>query len=194
MAVAAVGVALFGEWRTNKRFRQQLQMTVSQLRAERAEAENREHRTATLAVAVDFGRYTGANDPGLHLVPRDLQPGETEFMTVSVENRSPYPITRMTVEFSADGQHFEPAMQVKAGTEHGYMVGYSPIHSGFSMPLTAGQSASFASGPILSETISRSCVKVQWADAWFDSWEHNGEVLPMITSGERAGATAALHP
>src|ERR1700722_18697574 len=100
-------------------------MTVSQLSAERVEAQNREHRTAALAIAVDFGRYTGANDPGLHLIARDLQPGETELMTVPVENRSPYPITRMTVQFSADGQHFEPAMQAKAGTEHGNTRGYN---------------------------------------------------------------------
>jgi hypothetical protein len=107
-------------------------------------------------------------------------------MTVSVENRSPYPITRMTVHFSADGQHFVPAMQAKAGTEHGNTRGYNPIHDGFSMPLTAGQSASFASGPILSETISSPTVKVQWTDAWLNGWEHNGEVLRMMTSGKRA--------
>ena len=185
VAFAAVTVALFGEWRTNKRFRQQLQMTVNQLSAEREEAENREHRTAALAITVDFGRYTGANDPGLHLFPRNLEPGETEYMTASVENRSPYPITRMTVRFSADGEQFESAMQAKSGTEQSSMDGYTPIHGGYSMPLAARQSASFASGPILSEKISRPRVQVEWTDGWFNRWEHSGEELRMITSGER---------
>jgi hypothetical protein len=184
VAIAAVGVALFGELRTNNRFQRQLQMTVNQLSAERIEAADREQRTVALAVAVDFSRYTGANDPGIRFTARPAERGQGEIRTVAVENHSVYPITGITVDFSCDGVGFAPAAQAKAGTVQANVTGYAPIPEGFSMPLAAGQAISFASDLISTSDLSRPRVRVAWIDAWLNRWEHSGETLRLVKSSK----------
>jgi hypothetical protein len=200
VAVVAVAVALFAEWRAGVRVAQerehsarvladerkaaddrlaaQLAASEAQLRAERDEARKAAQESDAWAVQVDLSDSLVAGPPG-------LPPGETKVLLATVTNNGTRALGRVRVKFSSDGSQ---RSAVKYGN---YVPRYQP--EGFPVPLdTIGQPGVLAPGGIMqfeSDTagaadLTAPEVIVRWRDPYGQEWQHrHGHVTrqPHIT-------------
>jgi hypothetical protein len=203
VAVAAVTVALFAEWRADvrvnaerahsdkqlaeeraaadARLQRQLNHSAAQLQAERDQAREREQQVSAWAVRVGLAWYsTNPNATAKRLL-------------ATVTNNGTYPIVEIAAQFSPDGRTLVPP--------YGYIYGPAPpgllTATIVGMPepvyyagiLTSGGSMSFASD-IERDPEPQSLYAsdpyeiVRWRDHWGQQWEEKKGKIRKANDGE----------
>jgi hypothetical protein len=199
VAVAAVAVALFAEWRAGVRVAQerehsarvladerkpaddrlaaQLAASEAQLRAERDEARKVAQESDAWAVQVDLSDSLVAGSPG-------SPPGEAKVLMATVTNNGRRALGRVRAKFSSDGSQ---RSDVKYGN---YLPRYMP--EGFLIPLdTPSQPGVLAPGGIMkfdsdgigTAELTAPEVIVRWRDPYGQEWQHrHGHVMRITDS------------
>jgi hypothetical protein len=196
VAVVAVGVALFAEWRADKRLANERAHSDEQLREERAHsaaqiaeerhiAQEREQFAEAYAVQVTLMR-SGVHGEGEDAAQR---------LIVAIVNHGVQTITRIEVRFSPDGASVIPArkqerLTVDLNLPPGGRVAARFVASAeartFSDRLTAWDTGMTAeTDPIGEQRLTDPRVIVRWTDRWGTRWEHKRGEVRQIRDGEQ---------
>jgi hypothetical protein len=203
VAVAAVAVALFAEWRASvrvtaerqhsariladeraaadKRLRDQQEHSDRQLREERQAAQDAEQLAEAYAVQVVMGERDGG-------VARDELYGEpteiasTKILAVMIVNRGNYTITRIEAKFSPDGTGSKIPHR-RFSRISGFSELPDTLRSGFSQltddngygdVLAPGDTGMrFETDLVGVGHIAGPYAFVRWTDRWGQRWEHS---------------------
>jgi hypothetical protein len=193
VAVAAVGVALFAEWRANKRVRAERAHAAKVLAAERAAADARlarqlEHseaqqRTADTRFAAERTAAVEAEQlsaaQSVEVIPK-LEYGGAVGMTclaANVRNLGSSTITGVDCQFSPDGQGligYSGVERIGEAVGPGrYSSGQANFSvSGYSGILIRGTGMEFMTEPVDAKTLSGPYPVVRWTDHRGQCWEH----------------------
>jgi hypothetical protein len=206
LAVAAVAVALFGEWRAVVRTRQerersdkqlaeeraaadmrlqrQLDYSTSQLLVERKQAQEREQLLNALAMRVERTFLNPSYTPVTDFISGDLAP---ERVIVTMINNGMYPVADVSVQFYFRGAQLADAAAFKTGpldteidlTEWSSLRRYSRV-------LAVGSAVSFVSNVITQDGDDwRRPAVVRWRDPHGQLWEQgNGKVWRVDDKAE----------
>jgi hypothetical protein len=201
LALAAVAVALFGEWRAVVRTRQerersdrqlaeervaadarlqrQLDYSASQLRAERKQAQEREQLLNAWAIRVDREVINPSNSRRAGFISADVLP---ERILVTMTNNSMYPVLDVSVQFNFGGAQLTDAAAFKTGpldTKIDF-TRWSDL-SRYSRALPAGSVVSFVSDVVPRDVDDwRRPAVVRWRDPHGQLWQQgHGQVWPV---------------
>lgn len=194
VAIVAVGVALYAEWRADrrvaaerahsavvlaeerrladKRLARQLEASEAQLRDEREHARREQQEADAWAVQVRFVMWPAS-------VPGEGEQGgaDARRLLVIVTNLSARTVTRVEGRFSSDGARVIPHREVN------YLRGDRPRSealtdmSGYGDVLTPGVAVQIESDAVPTAQVAGPFPIVRWTDAWGQRWEHRrGEV------------------
>jgi hypothetical protein len=189
--IAAVGIALWAEWRSGKRLK------AEQERSDRLIAEEREHGRAQVdeerRITREREQLAEAYQVQVVLAQRptggpdqDSQPDDSiRRLAVMVVNRGPYTITGIEVRFSYDGRSLVGHHAYK------HLWGYAKIpegllppgwqasdeHAGYGVLTPWDGGLRFETDTVHVKFLSRPYPLVRWTDRWGTRWEHRrGEV------------------
>ena len=191
VAVVAVGVALYAQWRSDKRLRAEHERSDRMLAEERAlsAASLREERQ----LFQDRDQFAEAYAVQVVLARRAGQSKEANRLVAKVDNHGNQTITRVEARFSPDGMNvithrrqirlpghtnlpdqlkleppFEKAAEVAT---HGHWL--TPWDTGMSIE----------TDDIGVQRLRDPRVIVRWTDRWGTRWEHRRGVVQKITEG-----------
>ena len=207
VAVVAVAVALFAEWRAGIRVRDEREYAAGVLADERKAADNRlkaqlDHSAAQLQAEHDLAREQEQIDQayavvvvlggGAGAVYEDADDPDVRTLVLMITNKGKYTVTRVEAQFSPDGKSLQP---------HDTSVRIADLDK---LPdvLRAAQpgSTEWAYGNVLTpwdagmrfelqgihkKHISAPYAVVRWTDRWNQRWEHKrGQVQRVDESAQ----------
>ena len=200
--VAAVGIALWTEWRSGERLKAEQQRSDRQLEEERAlsRAEIEEERRIALkreqvaeayAVQVVLGERTSGERDEVYDEPIDESVGRLAVMLV---NRGSFAITRVEVRFSHDGgslvppgryEHLSGLPGLSEKLRHGWTRFPEQAARDVLTPWDTGMR--FESDDVHVQHLKSPYPLVRWTDRWGARWEHRlGEVRQVGEAEEWA--------
>jgi hypothetical protein len=206
VAVAAVAVALFAEWRASiraaaarkhsdkqladeraaadERLRRQLEHSAVQLQAERDQVREREQQANAWAVRVELAEY----DAGPRSSAMAGQPDDAAKQVMAVvTNNGTYPITEVSTQFSPDGSSLVGYWRAEHGgfpPTNGLVATGMPAVVGYAGVLTSGNSMCFASDAIATVHLNSPHAVVRWRDYWHQRWEYKKANVRKVGDGE----------
>jgi hypothetical protein len=190
--VAAVGIALWAEWRSGKGLREERDHSGrllkeereygrAQIEEERRIAREQEQLAEAYAVqVVPAGQPAGECDPVYDEVVDD----SVKRLAVMVVNRGPYTITRVEAQFSYDGkslvshrgyERLSGFSDIPERLRVGWVASREGAMHGVLTPWDTG--IRFESDKVHVKFLSNPYPLVRWTDRWGTRWEHrHGEV------------------
>ena len=208
--IAAVGIALWTEWRSGRRIKAEQERSARQLAEERErttaaleeeraysraqfeEERTRDVRRQQIAEAYAVQVAFGERDPGTG--PPDTQgraaPSEVRQLAVMVVNRGSSTITRLEAQFCLGSSmisharyHRETGFQkVPEPLRSGYYSSREQAVLGVLTPFDAG--IRFETDEIHIRNLSGPFPIVRWTDRWGTRWEHKRGVVRRIREDE----------
>jgi len=202
VAVVAVGVALFAEWRADIRVKREREHSAKGLAEERAAADTRlmrqmEHSDAQLRE--DRQRTRKAEQQAeawaVQIIPNLACGGDgTSQLTATVRNLGNYSIVQVEVQFSPDGENLVSQRKNERLDEFEFSgSGFSRepparvadfTQSGYQGILTRGAAMRFWSDDIADSHLSGPFSVVRWRDHLGQLWEHRLGRVRMVAEGQ----------
>lgn len=194
VAVAAVGVAFFAEWRAGVRVAAERTHSAKVLANERAAADARlrvqqELSDAQLRRERDLAREQEqlAEAWAVEVIPKVSMDSQTCSLGADVTNLCSFTITRVEARFSPDGKSLVPHEQAErlheldAGAFGGLHASFSL--SGYQGILTRGTAIRFWSDRLDRAVMADPYPVVRWTDRWGQRWQHRkGDVFRIDES------------
>lgn len=205
--VAAVGIAIWGEWRTNKRIERERVRSDKILADERALADDRlarqlEHSDAQLAAERAHSaaqlqgerRYEREQEQFSQASAVYVDPSESprsedmsvRALAVQVTNAGAYTIVRVEAQFSPEGKSLLPHHQVQRLTPiatHAW-TGKMVDKAAYGGILATNASMMFLSDAIASGNLAGPYPVVRWTDRWGTRWENKKGEVRQVAEGE----------
>ena len=200
--IVAVWIALWTEWRSDKRIKSERERSDGLL------AEQREHERAALEeerrLALEREQEAAANAVQVALVADGPGDDHTWMLAVLVVNHSPFVITGVDARFHTIGQHLiDPDMREKVPGSHRLdfklVQGMSGLAEALADTGTLGpwdDGIRFQSGSLDTSQAAGAYPVARWTDRWGVRWEYlRGEVRrikadePWVPLRHRGGQT-----
>ncbi len=186
VAVAAVAVALFAEWRAGVRVRAEREHSAKVLAAEREAADKRllkqmEHSDGQLRAQADAARDAEqvSEAYSVQVVLGERINDDTRVLVLMISNRGRYTISRLEAQFSTNGQGLVPHRSSRRLSDIESMplplralIGTrsDTAYGNVLTPWDAG--VRFESDAIHIRHISEPYGVIRWTDRWGQRWEH----------------------
>lgn len=199
VATVAVGVALFAEWRADKRVAAERAHSDARLREERARSDARLTEERRLFQKREqFAEAYAVQITLMKSYPHGEGDDKAHRLIAAIVNHGSQTITRIEVRFSPDGRNVIPArkqerLAVDPNVPRAARVAASDLvpsaeAAAFSDRLTPWDTGMTAeTDPIGAQRLTDPRVIVRWTDRWGTRWEHKrGDVQPVDESAQWA--------
>jgi hypothetical protein len=198
--IAAVGIALWAEWRSGRRLAAEQARSDRQLEEERARSRaeieeerrigrEREQLAEAYAVQVVLGERTGGERDDVYDEPLSE---DVKVLAVMVVNRGSFTITEVEAKFSYDGrswvnhagyQRLSGFGNVSERLRHRWRPSSELAMYGVLAPWDAG--IRFESDEVHVQNLKNPYPLVRWTDRWGTRWEHRRGELGQVGADEQ---------
>jgi hypothetical protein len=183
--IAALGIALYTDWRAGNRIKAEHDRADRQIREERQLALEREQFAEAYAVLVLSAERSIRTE-----LDAEGRAGAVHQLGVILVNRSSYTVTRVEAQFYTGSSlvthrkvtRLAGFAQLPGDLRAGWYASDERVTTDVLTPWDAGMS--FESGEIHTQNLRGPYPIVRWTDRWGTRWEHKRGVVRQIRDGE----------